>query len=242
MTIVGIGLSPLIPYTHWQCSLCSLLLPIFTALPSSLTHPDSALSVHSSYHSLLPTPHPLHTLTAYSLFTPPTTLCCPPLIPCITWQHFLFSILLPLFASLPSSLAQPDNTFSVHSSYHSLILSSHPLQTLTATHSVYTSNCTLVIQSLKFMFYSVPLLVAVFVLLCPSAAALLVLVIPCTVFAKLCRTQSIQLSSIFCTQRPRPICGNVFSFKHIWTIFNVHKLITVAHGQKVKAYYYRKQK
>ena len=98
---------PLIPYTLWQRSLCSLLLPILAALPSSLAHPDSALSVHSSYHSLLPSPHPLHTLTSLSLFNPPTTLCCPSLIPCTTWQHFLCSHLLPLFDSLLSSLAHP---------------------------------------------------------------------------------------------------------------------------------------
>ena len=177
MTIVGICLSPLIPYTHWHRSLCSLLLPIFTALPSSLTHPDSAFSVHSSYHSLLPSPHPLHTLTALSLFPPPTNFSCPPVIPCTPWQCTLCSLLLPLFAALPSSLAYPDSTFSFQSSYHSLLPFPHHLHNLTAL-SLFTAPTTLWFsplitctpsqqstlfipptaplssQSLKFMFYT----------------------------------------------------------------------------------------
>ena len=145
-----------IPCTLCSALLCSLLLPVFAALSTSLALSVRHCSVPSSYQCLLLSPHLLHSLFCTALFPPPTSVCCSLHIPCTLCSALLCSLLLPVFAALSTSLA-----LSVHSSYQYLLLSPHPL------------------HSLIFLLCSVSLLVAELLLLCLFAAALLVSVTSC---------------------------------------------------------------
>ena len=86
------------------------------------------LSVHSSYQCLLLSSHPLH-----SLFTPLTSVCCSPLIPCTLYSLLLTCICCSLSSShAPSGSAALSSSLalSVHSSYQCLLLLPHPLHFL----------------------------------------------------------------------------------------------------------------
>ena len=109
------------------CTLCSLLLPVSAALSTSHAH-----SVHSSYQCLLLSLHPM-----YTLFTPPTSVCCSLRIPCTLCSLLLPCLLLSphplytLFTPPTMSVAlSSSHAHSVHSSYQCLLLSPHPLHTL----------------------------------------------------------------------------------------------------------------
>ncbi len=142
MTIVGIGLSPLIPYTH--CSALSVHSSYQSLVPSP--HPLHTLIVLSLFTPptilCCPPPHPLHTLTALSLFTPPTNFSCPPLIPCTYWQHTSLFTPPSTLCCPPLIPAYPDSTFSFQTSYHSLLPFPHPLHNLTVLY-LFTAPTTL---------------------------------------------------------------------------------------------------
>ena len=140
----SVGSSLLILALSCRVVLCSLLPPVLAALSSSWHSHAELFSVHSSHQCWQLSPHPGTLMQSCSLFTTPTSVGSSLLILALSCRVVLCSLLLPVLAALSSSLAFSETPYLLCNGIHCLIAA-----------------------------LSVSLLVAVPLLLCLCAAALL---------------------------------------------------------------------